>query len=83
MKDYLSNTSEDGTIDTEKVPLEYLDLRLGNLCNLKCRICSPSESSLWIDDFAELQRQQNNVVELIYYGSQTYPLRQRLGNRFG
>lgn len=26
----------------------YLDLKLGNICNLKCRICSPQYSSKWI-----------------------------------
>jgi MoaA/NifB/PqqE/SkfB family radical SAM enzyme len=26
-------------------PIVYLDLRLGNLCNLKCRMCSPFNSS--------------------------------------
>jgi hypothetical protein len=30
---------------SEKLPLVYLDLRLGNLCNLKCRMCSPFNSS--------------------------------------
>jgi MoaA/NifB/PqqE/SkfB family radical SAM enzyme len=29
----------------------YLDLRLGNLCNLKCRMCNPYASSKWIDDW--------------------------------
>jgi organic radical activating enzyme len=28
-----------------EMPLVYLDLRLGNLCNLKCRMCSPFNSS--------------------------------------
>jgi MoaA/NifB/PqqE/SkfB family radical SAM enzyme len=32
----------DGKLDDEVV---YLDLRLGNLCNLKCRMCNPWNSS--------------------------------------
>ncbi len=28
----------------------YLDLKLGNICNLKCRICSPQYSSKWISE---------------------------------
>ena len=28
----------------------YLDLKLGNICNLKCRICSPQYSSKWITE---------------------------------
>lgn len=36
-----------GIIDTKKYPIQYVDLRLGNLCNLACRICGPVNSSLW------------------------------------
>jgi MoaA/NifB/PqqE/SkfB family radical SAM enzyme len=28
----------------------YLDLKLGNICNLKCRICGPQYSSKWITE---------------------------------
>ena len=28
----------------------YLDLKLGNICNLKCRICGPQYSSRWISE---------------------------------
>lgn len=28
----------------------YLDLKLGNICNLKCRICGPQYSSRWITE---------------------------------
>lgn len=31
--------------NTIKLPPVYLDLRLGNLCNLKCRMCNPFNSS--------------------------------------
>ena len=30
-----------------KGPFIYLDLRLGNRCNLECNMCSPAESSRW------------------------------------
>lgn len=30
--------------------IKYLDLRFGNTCNLKCVMCSPNDSSLWIKD---------------------------------
>lgn len=29
----------------------YIDLRLGNLCNLKCRMCNPYSSNQWIDEW--------------------------------
>ena len=30
--------------------IEYLELVLGNKCNIKCRMCNPWASSLWLDD---------------------------------
>ncbi len=47
-------TQEDGTIDTAKVPITYTDLRFGNLCNLKCRMCGPTDSNQWYDDQAKV-----------------------------
>lgn len=38
-----------GHIDVEEFPVQYLDLRLGNLCNLACRSCGPDNSSLWLE----------------------------------
>jgi len=34
----------------DNVQPRYLDLKLGNICNLKCRICSPQYSSKWITE---------------------------------
>lgn len=31
----------------------YIDLKLGNLCNLACRICNAWSSSRWVDDFRQ------------------------------
>lgn len=42
-------TLEDGTIP-EEFPLEYMDIRYGNFCNLKCRMCGPTDSHMWIPD---------------------------------
>ena len=37
----------------EEIPVDvrYVDLRLGNLCNLKCRMCNPWSSSMWVKDW--------------------------------
>lgn len=35
-------------------PLAFYDLNLGNLCNLKCRICHPKASSGWYSDWVKL-----------------------------
>ncbi len=31
--------------------IKYVDLRLGNLCNLKCRMCNPYSSNKWVDEW--------------------------------
>ena len=31
--------------------IRYVDLRLGNLCNLKCRMCNPYASSMWVKEW--------------------------------
>jgi radical SAM protein with 4Fe4S-binding SPASM domain len=41
----------------------YLDLKLGNICNLKCRICSPQYSSKWISE----QRKYDIIDKNIKY----------------
>lgn len=47
----LENTKQDGTT-THRI--EYIDLRLGNLCNLKCRMCNPYSSNQLIPEAHEL-----------------------------
>jgi MoaA/NifB/PqqE/SkfB family radical SAM enzyme len=36
----------------------FVDLKLGNVCNLKCRICSPHSSSQWVNDMIKLDPQR-------------------------
>jgi hypothetical protein len=43
-----------GKLDTDLFPIQYLDSRLGNLCNMKCRMCGPGDSSLWIEEMYEM-----------------------------
>jgi sulfatase maturation enzyme AslB (radical SAM superfamily) len=40
--------------------IAYLDLRLGNLCNLKCRMCSPFNSSQILKEHVELEKKDEN-----------------------
>lgn len=47
IKELLMQTNNDGSIPYK---LEYLDLRLGNTCNLKCIMCSPHDSSQWVSE---------------------------------
>jgi len=47
-------TAKDGSIDVIKTPVKYYDLRFGNFCNLKCRMCGPTDSNAWYDDWIKL-----------------------------
>ena len=50
-----SITQKDGTLDLNKSPLVYYDLRFGNLCNLACRMCGPEDSHTWYKDHVALE----------------------------
>jgi radical SAM protein with 4Fe4S-binding SPASM domain len=45
---FVEKTKDDGTLD--QFQMTYWDIRFSNLCNLKCRTCGPSFSSLWHGD---------------------------------
>ena len=53
LEDATSITEIDGSLPDNHEPFFY-DLQLGNLCNLKCRICHPTVSSSWIPDYIKL-----------------------------
>jgi sulfatase maturation enzyme AslB (radical SAM superfamily) len=38
------------------VQLEFVELRLGNVCNVACRSCNPASSSKWRNDYDQLQK---------------------------
>lgn len=68
--DYLlENTQEDGTIDTTAIPNKFMDVRFGNLCNLKCRMCGPTDSNQWYEDQVKLwgdtYKDSHGIVKLI------------------
>jgi MoaA/NifB/PqqE/SkfB family radical SAM enzyme len=46
----VKQTKDDGSLP---VNIPYFDLRLGNLCQLKCIMCSPHDSSSWIKDWKQ------------------------------
>ncbi len=47
-------TEEDGTLDVEEQNIDFFDIRYGNFCNLKCRMCGPTDSHKWYDDFVKV-----------------------------
>jgi len=46
-----SMTNQTGEIDAQ---LEFVELRLGNTCNLRCVTCNPLSSSQWRKDYLQL-----------------------------
>ena len=47
IQELIRETSDDGEVPYK---LQYLDLRLGHTCNLKCIMCSPHDSSMWVPE---------------------------------
>ncbi len=47
----IQKTNSEGQVSPE---IAYIDLRLGTKCNLKCIMCSPHDSSLWVSDWKKL-----------------------------
>jgi MoaA/NifB/PqqE/SkfB family radical SAM enzyme len=56
----VNSITDDGSLP---VSIPYFDLRLGNLCQLKCVMCSPHDSSSWIKDW-KLQYPKYKSIEL-------------------
>ena len=48
----------------DKLPLLNVELRLGNICNMKCLICHPHSSSKWNEDSDAIQKSDFRI----YYG---------------
>ena len=56
----VAQTAKDGSLP---VNIPYFDLRLGNMCQLKCIMCSPHDSSSWIKEW-KLQYPKYKTIEL-------------------
>lgn len=53
-------TSSNGEIS---MGLRFVELRLGNLCNIKCRSCNPASSSRWSGEYQRLQNDLDFVAK--------------------
>lgn len=65
-------TSNDGTLDTENQKIDHIDMRYGNFCNLKCRMCGPHDSHMWNDDYEKLYGKTEFKTHDWFVGSQGY-----------
>lgn len=52
IEEMVQSTKEDGSTTFKVTSLDY---RLGNLCNLQCRMCNPRSSKMWIKDWNSLK----------------------------
>jgi organic radical activating enzyme len=51
-------TKSDGHVNPN---FQFVELRLGNICNLKCRTCNPASSSKWVGDYKKLSQKLNFI----------------------
>ena len=54
LEDAIEKTQPDGTISPDDFDIEFFDIRYGNFCNLKCRMCGPTDSHSWYEDHVNL-----------------------------
>jgi len=59
-------------VETPELNVQYIDIRLGNLCNLKCRMCNPYASNQWVDEW-HLVEQQLTDTEVKRLSSMNWP----------
>lgn len=52
-----------GFLDQEKYKPLYFEFKLNNNCNLKCRMCSPVDSSAWFKDHKLIKQIKSNFGE--------------------
>ena len=62
--DFVKRTNSDGKFDGQAI---YLDLRLGNKCNLECTMCSPQETIRWESLSQKIQNHATNHFLKTYF----------------
>lgn len=65
-------TGKDGSIEPD---IRFIELRLGNTCNLKCRSCNPGSSSKWKADYAKLEESLSFVTSYKGFDDFSWPER--------
>ena len=49
----IDSVNEDGSMPYD---IKYIDMKLGNKCDLACVMCNPADSSLWIPDYNKIEK---------------------------
>jgi sulfatase maturation enzyme AslB (radical SAM superfamily) len=75
----VDETAYDGTIVNPMV--RYADIRLGNVCNLTCRMCGPIASRLWVPHFNAVQPKAYQIpdAELTILGQNNWVKNESVG----
>ena len=68
-----SITDENGYIAEENLNFEYIELRLGNVCNVACRTCNPYSSSKWAPDYDKLSAVNKSFPQFQAHASYRWP----------
>jgi pyruvate-formate lyase-activating enzyme len=68
-----SITDITGYIKSEDINFEFIELRLGNVCNVACRTCNPYSSSKWIPDYNKLTNIDKSFPIFSYNTSYRWP----------
>lgn len=61
--DLLAETKNDGSCNN--LQMKYFDIRFSNICNFKCRGCSPALSTKWYEDHQKLWNLNSKTPKLI------------------
>jgi MoaA/NifB/PqqE/SkfB family radical SAM enzyme len=59
----VTKTKNNGAL--ESFEMKYLDFRFSNICNFKCRGCSPALSTKWYEDHQKLWEFKSNEPKLV------------------
>lgn len=64
----IENTQIDGSIPLD---IKSADYRLGNLCNLQCRMCNPRSTKTWINDWNKVKAEPEQLApkDVAHYSS--------------
>jgi MoaA/NifB/PqqE/SkfB family radical SAM enzyme len=63
------NKIKDVQYTEDNIHPKFIDLKLGNICNIKCRICGGESSSKWVEENFKLYGDKQHKTMLIQNGS--------------
>ena len=74
LEDAKKITNDDGTL--KEVKYEFVELRLGNHCNVMCRTCNPYSSSRWVKEWDVIYPEEPVIKDYISQYNINWPLEQ-------